>query len=118
MGALEMGADDVSKFNRAYAARRKLICKRLDKLDKVFSYIRPNSSYYVFPKILVDMEKSGKNLMDSWKFANELLEKIQVAVVPGMAFGPGGEGHIRLSFGRSEKDINNAFDRLDQYFLK
>jgi aspartate/methionine/tyrosine aminotransferase len=118
LGALEMGADDVSAFNKDYAKRRDIICKRLDKLNIVFSYVRPNSSYYVFPKLLMDMDKNPGGNIDSWKFANDLLEKIQVAAVPGMAFGPGGESHIRLSFGRSEKDINKAFDRLDEYFLK
>jgi aminotransferase len=39
-----------------------------------------------------------------------------VAVVPGYAFGPNGEGHIRFSFGRSIKDIKIAFDRLDKLF--
>jgi len=44
------------------------------------------------------------------------LNKAQVAVVPGLAFGPSGEGHIRMSFGRSEKDINEAMKRIKNYF--
>jgi aminotransferase len=46
----------------------------------------------------------------------ELLEEARVAVVPGIAFGPSGEGHLRLSFGRSEEDINKAFDRIEKHF--
>ncbi|PIR12863.1 aminotransferase [Candidatus Falkowbacteria bacterium CG11_big_fil_rev_8_21_14_0_20_39_10] len=109
LGAMEMAEKDVIKFNQEYKIRRNLICERLDKLNHVFSYVKPESAYYVFPKILTK-EK------DSWKFTLDLLDKTQVALVPGVAFGPSGEGHVRMSFGRSQKDINRAFDRLDEYF--
>ncbi|OGF27648.1 hypothetical protein A2331_04530 [Candidatus Falkowbacteria bacterium RIFOXYB2_FULL_34_18] len=110
MGALEMGKQDTLKFKEAYINRRDLICKRLDKLNNIFEYIRPHSSYYVFPRLLKEK--------DSWKFALDLLDNIQVAVVPGIAFGPNGESHIRISFGRTEEDINEAFDRMDKYFIQ
>ena len=109
MGALEMGKNDVIKFKNAYQKRRDTICSRLDRLNKIFSYIKPNSSYYVFPKMLTGVK-------DSWEFSINLLDKIQVAVVPGVAFGPNGEAHIRMSFSRAEEQINQAFDRLDKYF--
>jgi len=111
MGALEMGEGDIKKFNLIYAKRRDLICARLDKLKHIFSYVKPESSYYAFPKIIIKDQ-------DSWKFALDLLNNIQVAVVPGIAFGPNGEEHVRLSFGRNEKDIIEAFDRMDSYFKK
>ena len=110
MGALEMGGTDVAHFRTQYNRRRDLICSRLDKLRSFLHYIKPNSAYFVFPKMF--------NISDSFAFALELLDKIQVAVVPGVAFGPNGEGHIRLSFGRTEEHINKAFDRLEKYFLK
>ena len=108
MGALEMGEQDVKNFNKQYKERRDLICKRLDELNTIFSYVRPKSSYYVFPKF--------NKKVSSWQFAIDLIEKTQVAVVPGSAFGPNGESHIRMSFGRSIKDINIAFDRLEKFF--
>lgn len=119
MGALEMGDADVRKFSREYEKRRDLICERLDKLSHIFSYVKPTSAYYVFPKIIKkDIDFGRHDCPDSlsWRFALYLLEHAQVAVVPGVAFGPNGEGHIRMSFGRSEKDINCAFDRLDKLF--
>lgn len=109
MGALEMGENDVIKFNKEYKKRRDLICSHLDGLKNLFTYIRPESAYYVFPKILLTEN-------DSWKFALDLLDKTQVAVVPGIAFGPNGEGHVRFSFGRSEKDINEAFRRINNKY--
>lgn len=120
MGALEMGDRDVAFFNRQYEKRRDLICRRLDRLPQIFSYIKPNSAYYVFPKIINDSFDFGtvQDAPDSpsWRFALGLLERAQVAVVPGVAFGPSGENHVRMSFGRSGKDINQAFDRMEKLF--
>lgn len=108
MGALEMGEKDIRRFKEEYRKRRDLICSRLDRLKNFFNYIKPDGAYFVFPEVV--------NRPDSLALALELLEKIQVAVVPGIAFGPNGEGHIRLSFGRTEEQINKAFDRLEKYF--
>ena len=123
MGALEMGESDVNEFKQQYEKRRDLICARLDRLSGFLEYVKPNSAYFVFPKIICPPSKGvrqpaegGLNSSDSFAFALELLEKVQVAVVPGVAFGPNGEGHIRLSFGRTEAQINGAFDRLEKYF--
>lgn len=120
MGALEMGETDLIEMNKEYRQRRDLICKHLDELSHVFSYVRPESAYFVFPKILLkdydynDVEHNGSL---SWKFALWLLEKTKVALVPGVAFGPNGEEHVRMSFGRSEKDINEAFRRMKKLFI-
>ena len=119
MGALEMGEKDVEFFNKEYRKRRDLTCRRLDKLGNIFSYVKPVSAYYAFPKIIKqDIAFGNQNCEDSlsWKFALWLLEKIQVAVVPGVAFGPNGEEHLRISFGRSENDLNRAFDRMEKLF--
>jgi aminotransferase len=119
MGALEMAEKDVLFFNGEYSKRRDLICRRLDRLKHVFSYVKPESAYYVFPKIIKkDYDFSGIDPEESFsfRFAFWLLERAQVAVVPGVAFGPSGENHIRMSFGRTEDDINRAFDRMEKVF--
>ncbi len=108
MAALDFGGEEVKKFSKEFEERRNLICGRLDDLSEYLSYQKPNSSYFVFPKIL-----GNKN---SWEFALDLLEKAHVAVVPGVAFGPSGEGHFRVSFGRSKEDIDEAFRRIKAYF--
>ncbi len=128
--ALEMADDDVARFRNYFRKRRDLTCKRLDKLDHVFEYQKPDSAYFVFPRVKDEYLKkiAGKlpasrtagsetsGVGGSWKFAIQLLEKAKVATVPGSAFGPGGENHIRICFGRSEEDINLAFDRMEKYF--
>jgi aspartate/methionine/tyrosine aminotransferase len=122
MGALEMGERDVKKFRKKYLERRDLICARLDRLKNIFSYAKPNSTYYVFPKVNLEnlptvFKNNYKNSESlSWQFALWLLEKSQVAVVPGMAFGPSGEGHIRMIFGKTKREINEAFDRIEKLF--
>lgn len=109
MAALDFADKEIEKFRQEYQERHDLICRHLDELSDYFSYQKPNSSYFIFPKLL----PKG----DSWRFAMDLLEKAHVAVVPGIAFGPSGENHIRMSFGRSEKDINEAMRRIKK-FLK
>jgi aminotransferase len=125
MGALEMGEKFVLEFNQKYQKKRDLICQRLDRLKKIFFYVKPKSTYYVFPKVKLNKKtqkfgvitaKNGKKTIDSWNFCVKLLEKIQVACVPGFAFGPNGEGHLRINFGRDDKLINEAFDRMEKLF--
>ncbi|TRZ64913.1 MAG: pyridoxal phosphate-dependent aminotransferase [Spirochaetia bacterium] len=130
IAALDFADKEAKEFCRQYQERRDLICGYLDELPEVFSYQKPNSSYFVFPKIArtfmertrTNTEKSqhksvlGQRKSVSWDFATDLLNKAHVAVVPGIAFGPSGEGHIRLSFGRNEKDIHEAMKRIKNYF--
>ncbi len=108
IAALDFSDKEIEKFRQEYQNRRALICRHLDDLSDFFSYQTPHGSYFVFPKIL-----TTKN---SWHFALDLLRNARVAVVPGLAFGPNGEGHIRMSFGRSEKEINEAMKRIKDYF--
>lgn len=108
MAALEWADKEVADFKKIYQSRRDLICRRLDKVNNFFSYQKPDSSYFVFPKILIPNIKS-------WDFCIKILQEAKVATVPGIAFGPNGENHLRLSFGRDEAVINTAFDRLENY---
>lgn len=113
MGALDYGEDDLSKFRREFSSRLNLMCDHLDGLKDFFAYQKPIGSYFIFPKILPMAYKAlGAKQGDSWDFALKLLEKAKVAVVPGVAFGPSGENHFRISFGRDEKDINEAMKRI------
>jgi aminotransferase len=109
MGALEMGEKDLKIFNGIYKQRRDQCCSFLDKMESYLSYVRPEGAYYAFPRLKI-------NNADSWKFTLDLLKKQQVAVVPGMAFGPSGEGHFRINFGRNEIDLKNAFNRIEEFF--
>ncbi len=115
MGALEMGERDLNNFIVEYKQRRDYITQRLDTLSKVFEYVKPNSSYFVFPSFKPYLKNTGQQIQ-SWDFALKILKEANVALVPGMAFGPNGEGHLRFSFGRGMNDLEKAFNRLDNYF--
>jgi len=110
LAALQGSQDCIMKFREHYLSARDIMCKRLDNLSSVFEYQKPRGSYLMFPKILL---KEGK---DSTTFCKKLLKETKVSTTPGIAFGPTGEGHLRLSFCVPEEMINKAFDRMDMYF--
>jgi aminotransferase len=101
----------IQELTTALDSRRQLICQRLDNLSQIFSYQKPKGAYYIFPKIILE----GINSMD---MALKLLYEAKVITIPGNGFGPTGEGHIRLSYGGTEQQINRAFDRLDEWAKK
>ena len=110
LAALQGSKDCVAKFKNHYLMARNLMCERLDRLNRVFEYQRPGGSYLMFPKILVD---EGR---DSTEFCKQLLREGRVSATPGVAFGPTGQGHLRLSFCVPKNMINKAFDRMEKYF--
>jgi len=132
MAALDFADNEIAKFRYEFQRRRGLMCKYLNELCDFFSYQKPKGSYFVFPRLTrsyaeLSAELRGKLPSNfnqillksaSWLFALELLYKAKVAVVPGAAFGPAGENHVRLSFGRSKKDIDKAMGRIRKYLLQ
>ena len=109
LAALQGPQDCVAQFRDHYLETRNLMCQRLDNLKSVFEYQKPTGSYLMFPKILL---KEGR---DSAKFCKKLLREARVSTTPGIAFGPTGEGHLRMSFCVPEAEINKAFDRIEEY---
>lgn len=110
LAALQGSQDCVEQFRRKYLDLRDLTCERLGKLSSVFEYQKPKGSYCMFPKILL---KEGS---DSLSFCKKLLLEGKVSTTPGVAFGPTGEGHLRITFCDSRDAINKAFDRMERYF--
>ncbi len=111
IAALSGDAHHIVEFEAAFRNRRELICQRLDAVSHVFEYVRPEGAYYVFPRILVPHATARD-------FCLELLNRARVTLAPGSAFGPSGEGHVRMAYCVSEDTINLAFDRLEAYFGK
>jgi len=99
----------VREFEQILARRRSLICARLDRIPHVFQYVKPDGAYYVFPRILAGHD-------DSFEFCTRLLNAAKVALTPGSAFGPTGEHHVRMAYCVSDEAIEQAFDRMEQYF--
>jgi aminotransferase len=103
------GDESVKLLMETMTRRRNLVCSRLDRLSDVFSYAKPRGGYYVFPRY-----RSGDN-SGSMDFALRILNEAKVITVPGNAFGPTGEGHIRMSFGAEDSELIEAFDRIDNW---
>jgi aminotransferase len=106
--ALVNGQKDVVKMKESYRQRRSLVVHALEEMG--LSCHIPGGAFYVFPSI----EKTG---LSSEEFAEQLLMKEQVAVVPGSVFGESGEGHIRCSYATSVQKLEEAMRRIDR-FLK
>ena len=70
----------------------------------------PPGAFYAF------FEVDG--LTDSLAYAKEILERSNVGLAPGSAFGPGGEGHLRLCFANSTEKLSEALDRLEPIFAE
>jgi aspartate/methionine/tyrosine aminotransferase len=100
--ALTASQDCVHHMVEEFDRRRGLLLSYLDDIG--LPYIRPRGAFYVFPSI----KKFG---LTSGKFCDFLLNKAQVAAVPGVAFGTAGEGHIRLAYSTSYEEIIKGMER-------
>ena len=108
--ALRNSSNYIKKMVKEYDRRRKMIVKRLNEIQKI-SCLTPKGAFYAFPNI-----KNFK--MSSDKFADFLLKKAKVAVVPGSEFGKYGEGYIRLSYATAYDKIVEALDRTEKSLRK
>ncbi|MES2569137.1 MAG: aminotransferase class I/II-fold pyridoxal phosphate-dependent enzyme [Verrucomicrobiota bacterium] len=104
--ALTNGARDVDLMRKEYELRRNFIVRSFNDLG--LECFKPLGAFYVFPKIT----STG---LTSREFSLGLLEKKQVACVPGPAFGPSGEGFIRCSYATSLDQIKIAMERIAEF---
>ncbi|NPV28393.1 MAG: aminotransferase class I/II-fold pyridoxal phosphate-dependent enzyme [Firmicutes bacterium] len=108
LAALREGIQFVAEMVGEYDLRRKLIVSGLRQIG--LPCFEPKGAFYVFPSI----QHTG---MASDEFCELLLMEEKVAVVPGNAFGPSGEGFIRCCYAASRAEIEEALERVDR-FLK
>jgi aminotransferase len=104
--ALLDGEKYVKDMVAEYDLRRHLIVNGFNKLG--LTTFEPRGAFYAFPQITT----SG---MDDETFAEKLLHEEQVAVVPGNAFGPGGEGFVRCCYATAYEQIEEALHRLERF---
>ena len=108
LAALDLEPDWLRHCQAALERRRDLCCQRLDTLKEHFSYVAPQGAFYVMARYLFSKRPSQE-------VAGELLHGARVITIPGGSYGPGGEGHLRLSFGGEETEIDAAFDRIEAW---
>ncbi|MAG47239.1 aromatic amino acid aminotransferase [archaeon] len=107
--ALTISNKYTEDMKKEYNKRRLYIVKRLNDLG--LRTRTPNGAFYAFANI--------KHLkMKSYNFADKLLKKSKVAVVPGTEFGKYGEGYIRFSYATDLSKIKTGLDRVEKFINK
>jgi aminotransferase len=104
--ALKRGDADVKAMVSEYNQRRKFMLNGFKEMG--LSCCEPRGAFYCFPSI----KSSG---LSSEEFSTRLLHEEKVAVVPGTAFGEGGEGYVRCCYATSLKDIREALKRIRRF---
>ncbi len=105
--ALTNGFDDPIPMRLAYENRRRYVDERLKKMG--FETVYPDGAFYFFVKLPINSKEN------SMEFALNLVKNAKVAVVPGSAFSPVGEGYFRLSYACSMENIVEGLNRMEAY---
>jgi aminotransferase len=104
--ALRDGDAAVEAMVAEYDRRRRLLVDGLNRLG--LPTFEPRGAFYAFP----DITSTG---LTSDEFTEQLLREEQVAAVPGNAFGPSGEGHVRMCYATSYEKLEEALVRLARF---
>jgi aspartate/methionine/tyrosine aminotransferase len=89
-----------------YEKRRNVVMEELDRITG-FSCTKPRGAFYAFPNV----SQLGKT---SIEMSDLILERARVATIPGVGFGEGGEGHIRLTFTNPDDELREALRRIKE----
>lgn len=106
LAAITGPQDNVSYYLQEFDKRKKIVMEAMKGTDKM-TLVEPEGAYYVFPKFITPV--------DDYDFAIRALRNAKVAVVPGSAFGLGGESHFRISYGCEEDELKEGMTRLINY---
>ncbi len=104
--ALRNAGKDVVKMRESYRQRRNYMVNAFNEAG--LKCLMPKGAFYAFP----DIRSSN---MDSVTFARKLLQEEKVAVVPGVAFGPCGEGFVRCCYATGMEEIRTAMERIANF---
>ncbi|MFP4588611.1 MAG: pyridoxal phosphate-dependent aminotransferase [Candidatus Acetothermia bacterium] len=100
----------VEEMVAGYKERRDLMLDLIEDSEYLHNEFTPQGAFYCFPAYESDQP--------SMELAKEILTETHVATVPGSAFGETGEGHLRLSYATSKQTIEEAFDRMEDFFSR
>jgi aspartate aminotransferase len=105
----------VEEMRLAFDRRRKLVVSELNKIDGLHCPM-PQGAFYVYPDVsgLLNREWAGVTPTTSLELADLILEKAEVAVIPGEAFGP--SGYLRLSYALGDDALLEGVKRLQKLF--
>ncbi len=104
--ALRNGGTEMQRMVNTYDQRRRFVVTSFREMG--LDCFEPKGAFYAFPSI----KRTG---LSSDDFSEKLLHQAKVAVVPGTAFGPSGEGHIRCSYACSMDQLKEALQRIKTF---
>ena len=107
--AMKNGDTDIENMRDEYNGRRRFLVDGFRKLG--LECFEPRGAFYTFPCI----KSTG---LTSEEFCERFLREERVAVIPGSAFGPGGEGYVRACYAASMKNLDEALKRLERFLTK
>ena len=107
LAALEGPQDDFENMLAAYTRRRDIVVEEFNKIPGLKCFA-PQGTFYAF----IDVSETG---MDGNEFAETMIEKAHVIVVPGDTFGTEGKKYVRLVFAASEEKIREGIRRIGAY---
>jgi len=109
LAALTAGRNDAIPMKTEYARRREYVYSRLQAMK--LEIVKPNGAFYFFIKL-------PEGYASSLDFCLKLVQQEKVAVVPGDAFSPLGEGYFRISYAYSMETLEKALDRIEAFLAK
>ena len=115
LAALTGSQDEVQNMLKAFDRRRKLAVSELGKIDNWLAPM-PQGAFYVYSDVrgLLGKSWAGKQINTSLELCDLILEKAEVALVPGEAFGP--SGYVRMSYALGDEPILEGIQRLQKLF--
>jgi aspartate/methionine/tyrosine aminotransferase len=115
IAALEGDLTAVAEMKQAFDRRRRTIVSMLNEIDGVLCP-EPEGAFYAYPSVkgLLGREVDGSTASTSAELAEIILEKAEVAIVPGEAFGS--PGYLRLSYALGDDDLIEGITRLQKLF--
>jgi len=122
IGALQGSQDVVEQFRVELEARRTLFYHGVRELNGVLTGKPPKGAFYAFLKI--DPSWRPEALSDdpsirdslSWQMVEHLVRRGRIGCVPGVDFGPAGEGYIRFCFARERQELTGALESMKALF--
>ena len=115
LAALTGSQDEVQNMLQAFDRRRKLAVSELGKIDNWLAPM-PQGAFYVYSDVrgLLGKTWNGKQINTSLELCDFILEQVEVALVPGEAFGP--SGYVRMSYALGDEPILEGIQRLQKLF--
>jgi aspartate aminotransferase len=107
--ALAEGEDELVRMLERLKENRDLCLKALSGMNGV-TVPKPDGAFYLFPRI--------EGLRNSFAFCKRLLEQTRVGLAPGVAFGAGGEGSVRICYAAERSILEPAMERLTNFLRK